>query len=245
MLKKPRGTKEKVNERPIARSHLQSHEQTTAPSRAQAGGQPAAPSQRAAVGAGSRTHPPAGAAPARRHGAPIAAFRAAPSWATDEEPRAGAAPPSSPSLLLPPPALPTPSLPGGRHRIAVVWGRSSPPRAGLPAPPAAPAPGRSSSGGPRPSPAGGGHLQHTHGVGSGRCPAASPPPPRRSAPLTRRHGGQPEPRWMDALWLPRLLEPLSAQLCPPPPGKLQARGAHCPPRSSWQPYRAGNVPTAQ
>lgn len=79
MLKKPRGTKEKVNERPIARSHLQSHEQTTAPSRAQAGGQPAAPSQRAAVGAGSRTHPPAGAAPAQRHGAPIAAFRAAPS----------------------------------------------------------------------------------------------------------------------------------------------------------------------
>lgn len=78
MLKKLRGTKEKGNERPIAHSHVQSHKQTAAPSRAQAGGQPPAPSLRAAVGAGSRTHLPAGAAPVL-HAAPITAFRAAPS----------------------------------------------------------------------------------------------------------------------------------------------------------------------
>lgn len=236
-----------MNERPIARSHLQSHKQTTAPSRAQAGSQPPASFLRAAVGAGSRTHLPAGAAPAL-HAAPITAFRAAPSPAVLQTAARGAPGRSGTAFLSlspPPPTSTAHPLPAGRHRIAAAWGRSSPPRVGLPAPPPTPTPGCCSSGGPRPSPARGEHLQHTRGVGSGRSPAVSPPAPRRSAPLTRRHVGLPEPRWMDALWLPRLLQPLSAQLCPPAPGKLQARGAHCPPRGSWQPYRAGSVPTAQ
>lgn len=236
-----------MNERPIARSHLQSHEETTAPSRAQAGGQPAAPSQRAAVGAGSRTHPPAGAAPARRHGAPIAAFRAAPSPAglqtrspgperhrlplpLSSSPRQHCPPPLSPEAVTVSPLsgdAPRRLGPGSQHRQQHQHQGAAP---------------RGARG--RPQPGGGTCNTHT-ALGRVGVPLLPPPPPRRSAPLTRRHGGQPEPRWMDALWLPRLLQPLSAQLCPPPPGKLQARGAHCPPRSSWQPYRAGNVPTAQ
>lgn len=110
MLKKLRGTKEKGNERPIAHSHVQSHKQTAAPSRAQASGQPPAPSLRAAVGAGSRTHLPAGAAPVL-HAAPITAFRAAPSPAVLQT-AARVAPGRSGTAFLslsppPPPALPT------------------------------------------------------------------------------------------------------------------------------------------